>query len=422
MAIVPALLLGLLLAGCSAEQASQTADPDPENQITVFGPWRGAPAQSFREAVDGFEAETGIRVVYTGTGSFAPELATRVEEGDLPDLAIFPQPGLMQALAAQGHVLPLPSGVAQAVDDAYRPELARLMDSLDRDLGLLLRLNVKSLVWYPPTVFEDQGYEVPRTWQQLDQLAGQMVEDGFVPWCLGVEDFGASGWPATDWIEDIVLREQGAATYDAWTSGDLPFTNRAIASAFDSFERMALRSGRVLGGRSAVLNTSTAVAGLPILDDPPGCLMYRQASFNVEDLPEGTTVGSGGDTNVFVLPSTRANQSRLTVGGTMIAAMSGRPEVGQLLSYLATSPAAHAAGASPGLVSPFSDAHPDEVTEELETLLLDILADADVIRFDGSDLMDPAVGTDSFLDAMEFFIGTLRLDDSLELAQLGYSQ
>ena len=70
------------------------------------------------------------------------------------------------------------------------------------------KADLKSLVWYSPDNFKDAGYEVPKTFEDLQKLTDKIVADGKTPWCIGLGSGGATGWPATDWVEDIMLRTQ----------------------------------------------------------------------------------------------------------------------------------------------------------------------------------------------------------------------
>lgn len=416
IAVGVALASAVTLSGCAPDTTPASLD---EDVLTVFGPWRGEPAESLRGALADFTEETGVPVNYTGTGGFAAAILDRVADGDLPDVAVFPQPGLMNALAEQGHVRPLSRSVASAAAARYRPAVARAAESVGKPTGVLLRLNVKSLVWYERAAFEEQGYDVPRTWRELERLADTMAADGFVPWCLGVGSFSASGWPATDWVEDILLRQAGPSAYDSWVAGTRPFTDRAVSTAFTAFADLVLQPGRTPAGRRAALNTSVETAQDPMFTDPPSCLMYRQASFQEENLPGDVTVGSEGTTNVFILPSLAPDETRVVLGGDFVAAMSDRPEADDLLRFLATSDSALRASEANGSISPRSDRDPSD-DDTIEATVAALLDNADVVRFDGSDAMVPAVGTRSFLDAMLYYIGTLRLDASLDLAQSGY--
>ncbi len=386
----------------------------------MFGPWRDGAADLFRASMEPFEEATGIDIVYTGSGGFEAEIVDRVQGGAAPDIAVFPQPGLLNRLADAAYVKPLPADIADQARDSYRDGVDTLISSLAEGNGVLYRANVKSLVWYDPAVFAQQQYQPPETWQELQALAAIMIEDGYTPWCLGVEAFGASGWPATDWIEDIVLREAGPQVYDAWVAGDVPFTDEAIASAFEEFALMQLAPGQVVGGRRGILNTSVQQAMDPMFTDPPGCLMHRQASFQVDNLPPGTEIGPEGDVDVFVLPSVRGGEAPLVVGGTVAAAMSDRPETWEVMAFLATAEAGRAWAEAGGFISPHRSIGPEDYPTAFDATVSRWLDSAETVRFDGSDLMDPRVGTGSFYQAMLFFIGTVRLEDALSIAQSGY--
>ncbi|MGA7689054.1 MAG: extracellular solute-binding protein [Jiangellales bacterium] len=413
-----ALLASATLAACSEAPESESDRPS----VTVFGPWRGVSADAFRASMTTFEERSGIDVVYTGSARFVDDATKRVEDGLAADVMIFPQPGLMLELADLGLLLPLPSQVVDTAERSHRPEVTEALSSVRADVGVVYRLNVKSLVWYPPVVFDAFDYSVPRSWTELDALAQQIADDGTAPWCLGVEAFSSSGWAATDWVEDIVLRSAPPQTYDRWVAGDLPFTDPTIASSFEDFSDMALAPGRSLGGRRAVLNTNVAAAAQPQFDDPSGCVLHRQASFAADDLDPSVVIGPGGDTDVFILPSRDGEAPPLLVGGTFAAAGTDRPETWELLAYLASAEGSAAWVERGGFISPHASVTTDDYGTAFDARMAQLLADADVVRFDGSDLMPPAVGTGTFYSAMQSYIATDRLDDALAEAQRGYNE
>ena len=41
--------------------------------------------------------------------------------------------------------------------------------------------DVKSLVWYSPQVFADNGYEIPQTWAELEALTEQIKANAQTP-------------------------------------------------------------------------------------------------------------------------------------------------------------------------------------------------------------------------------------------------
>ena len=52
-----------------------------------------------------FEEATGIDVKYIGTKEFEAIISVAVDAGDPPDIADFPQPGLLAHFARQGKVV-----------------------------------------------------------------------------------------------------------------------------------------------------------------------------------------------------------------------------------------------------------------------------------------------------------------------------
>ena len=405
----------LLLAACSSPAAE-----DDLPVVTVFGPWRDEAADLFRASMAPFEESTGIEVAYTGSGDFESDIVERVEGFDSPDIAIFPQPGLLNNLADEAWVVPLPQDLAEQAEASYRDGVEEFVGTLAEVDGLVYRVNVKSLVWYDPAVFAELGYAVPETWDELDALTVDMISDGQTPWCFGVEAFGASGWPATDWIEEIVLRQAGPAVYDDWVAGDIPFTDERIDAAFTEFADLLLQPNQVVEGRRGILNTGVQRAQDPMLEDPARCLMYRQASFQVDNLPSGTTIGPEGDLNVFVLPAIADEPAPLVVGATLAGALVDRPETWQVMEYLASPEAGEAWIDAGGFISPHESVQPQDYPNAFEGAVSALLDRAEVVRFDGSDLMDPRVGTGTFFEAMLFFIGTLRQQEALQIAQEGY--
>ena len=327
------LAVALAAAACTSAPTQET---DAEAVLRVFGNYRGGDAEAFRMVLDEFTQQTGIETKYVGTAAFATRIQERVRDGDPPDVALFPQPAILADLARAGYLVALDDGVVAAVEEGYDDWAVDLVTVDEVAYGALFRISVKSLVWYPPKVFAARGYEVPTTWDELEALTDQMKRDGYTPWCLGMESFGATGWVGTDWVEDLVLRLHGPAFYDQWTSGEVPFTDSRIEAAFAEFGVVALQPGQVAGGRRAILSVPALAAINPMFRDPPECLLTRQASFQESDLPEDVSVGQEGDVDVFVLPPMEPGPAPLLVSGEIAATFSDADEAQALVAFLAT--------------------------------------------------------------------------------------
>ncbi len=408
------LVVGVVLAAACTPSSTATQDGPV---VTVFGGYRGAEAELFAASMVPFEEETGITVRYVGAGSFAKAIEERVADADFPDVAIFPQPGLVTEYAHQGLLMPLDEQTQAMV--AKHPETAVGVVG-DHIYSVWFRASIKSLVWYESRVFDERGYEVPSTWDEMMVLTSKMEADGFAPWCLSVESFAATGWVGTDWIEDIVLRQSGPDVYDQWVSNAISFEDDRIITAFETFGEIVHHPGRVLGGTQRILNTPWTQAQDPMFEDPPRCLLNRQGSVQQAHLPSSVAIGSGVD--VFVLPAIDGGEPPILAAGEFAAAFTDRPEVHSLMQYLATPEAGAVWAAVGGFVSPHQSFATDGYGDDLDRRMAEILNSAEVIRLDASDSMIPPVGTGTFWTGMVSYI---RSGDAPTVAaeiQAGYPE
>ncbi|MEN8113498.1 MAG: ABC transporter substrate-binding protein [Actinomycetota bacterium] len=409
-------ILLLLVVGALLAAACTNASSDEQLVVEVFGPYRGEEAKSFGASMALFEERTGIDVRYVGSGSFARDIKDRVADADYPDVAVFPQPALVRQYARQDLLVPLP-GTGEGNARAALPNIAAV--TIDgRNYGLWYRAAVKSLVWYPPVVFEERGYEVPESWEELVALAERIESDGLTPWCLTMESFASTGWVGTDWIEDIVLRLHGTDVYDDWVDGIIGFDDESIVQAFQVFGEVVNQQGRVLGGANRILNTAWQDAQLPMFESEPECLLHRQASFYQTHLPRSVVFGE--DTDVFLLPAIGGGEPPLVVSGELAAAFTDRPEVMAFLAFLGSPEAGKPWAARGGFTSPHKDFDESVYAREFDRRMGAIIENAAVWRFDGSDTMDPAVGTGTFWDGMVTFVRTADIARTVVEIQSGY--
>jgi alpha-glucoside transport system substrate-binding protein len=417
------VVLAVLAAACTT-QANRTTEPGSA-VIEVFSVYRGTDAESFRRVLDDFEARTGIETAYVGTAAFAARIQERVESGEPPDLALFPQPGLIRDLASRGQLVSLES-LGTAAASTARSQYPAFLDSLTVDGELYAvpwRVDLGSLIWYRPDVFAGLGYSVPTSFIELQALVSQMTLDGMTPWCLGVEAFAATGWVGTDWIEDIMLRTQSVAVYDEWARGEVPFDDERVRNAMSTWRDLVLAPGRTFGSVRVILNTPWEQAGAPLFDDEPGCLMHRQLSTYQNHLPAGTTVGPDGDVDVFVMPAANeADQPPLLLAGEFAAALTSKPGVRELLLHLADPRSAESWAEEGGYLSPHRQFDAATYANDFDRTLARLMDDASVLRFDASDTMPPAVGVGTFWDGIVEYVATQDLDRVVATIDAGYGR
>lgn len=171
--------------------------------VSILGPFSGADEVKFNETIKGFEEKTGIDIVYEYANDFGTVLNIRIDGGNAPDIANFPQPGLLEDFVKEGHILDVSEFLKKDyLESQYSPSWIDMstMEGPNGEMvaGVWQRANAKSLVWYPKKAFEQAGYEVPTTWDELMDLTEQIAKDGYTPWAIGIESGEATGWPATD--------------------------------------------------------------------------------------------------------------------------------------------------------------------------------------------------------------------------------
>ena len=352
-----------------------------------------------------FEECTGATVDYQADKQFEQQILVRAQAGNAPDIAIVPQPGLLAQLVATGAVVPAPEAVAANVDEFWGESWKQLGTVDGTFYAAPSGASVKSLVWYSPTQFEENGYEVPETLDDLQALTEQIAADGNnKPWCAGIASGEATGWPLTDWMEDMVLRVGGPDVYDQWVSHGIPFDSEVPTQALDAVGEYLKNPDYVNGGLgdvSTIATTAFQDAGLPILDGQ--CSLHRMASFYAANFPEGTEVAEDGDVFAFYLPAQDASTKPVLGAGEFVTAFSDRPEVQALLEFWSTDTWANLkAKASSdetggGWISANSGLDTDNLVNPIDLLSAEILLDpASEFRFDGSDQMPAAVGSGAF--------------------------
>ena len=355
---------------------------------------------------------TGAEIKYEGSKEFEAQLPVRVQGGNAPDIAYLPQPGLLNTLVQTGTVKAAPPEVVANVDKNM-PDWKNYGSVDGTFYAAPLGANVKSFVWYSPSAFAEKGYEIPTTWADLLALSDKMVADAggedIKPWCAGIESGDATGWPATDWVEDVMLRTAGAETYDKWVNHEIPFNDPAVATALAEVGKILKNDKFVNGGYGdvkTIASTSFQDAGQPILDGT--CYMHRQASFYAANWPEGTEVGPEGEVWAFYLPSVDTSTKPVLGGGEFTAAFADRPEVKAFQTYLSSvewaDERAKTCG-SGGCVTANKNADPELLKNPVDKLSAEALTDtAATFRFDGSDLMPGAVGAGTFWKGMTDWI------------------
>ena len=380
--------------------------------ITLFGPWRGEDQVLVESMLAYFTAASGVKVSYSSSEGYEQQIIIDAEAGSPPDVAVLPQPGLIADLAGKGFIQPLGAETAQWLTDNYGAgsSWAKLgtykgKDGAEQLFAFPYKADVKSLVWYSPENFADAGYEVPTTMEDLKALTDKIVADGGTPWCIGLGSGGATGWPATDWVEDLMLRTQSPETYDKWVTNELPFNSPEVVATIEEFGAFAKNDAYVQGGVAAVASTDFRDSPKGLFTSPPGCYMHHQASFIPSFFPEGTQLGTDADFFYFPAYAGKDLGQPVLGAGTLAFIMKDSEAARAFIEFLKT-PIAHEVWmAQTGFVTPFKGVNTEVYGSAALKKQGEILANATTFRFDGSDLMPGAVGAGSFWTGMVDYVG-----------------
>ena len=362
-------------------------------------------AEAYEEAWALFTTCSGATVIPESTATVETALVARVRSGEAPDLALFPQPALLESVVRDtGAVIGVFDQAQTLAREGFTADWLRA-GTFDGTLYGFPhgRATSKSLVWYSPTTFAEAGYDVPQTWDELIALSDQIVADnpgGTVkPWCAGIELGDTSGWPLTDWVEDVMLREHGPRYYDDWVDHSVPFNAPESVQVWELVASILRNPEYVNGGFGDVASiaaTSPFEAGKAILDGE--CYLMKGGSFLELVWPEGVRVAEDGDVFAFPFPTRQSGSDRpVLVAGDYVAAFADRPEVRAFMAYLASTDFHNAVVPElPNFVSPHLGLDVEALSPLRQAVVAQIRGPDAVVRFDGSDQMPGEVGAGTF--------------------------
>ncbi|WP_197676416.1 ABC transporter substrate-binding protein [Nakamurella panacisegetis] len=391
-------------------------------QVSVYTSIAGDEGKQVESSFKDFTTCTGATVKYTSDKNFEQQIVVQAKSGNAANIAFVPQPGLLATLVATGKVVEAPASVAANVDKYWDKGWKSYGTIGGKFYAAPLGANVKSLVWYSPKMFAAKGYTVPTTWDQMIALSDKIAADpsGVKPWCAGVESGSATGWTATDWLEEVVLRQAGPDVYDQWVAGKVKFSDPAIAKALATVGSIWKNDKYVnagIGDVASIATTSFNDGGLPIQQGK--CYMHQQASFYETNFKGTPTVSPTGDLYAFYEPTMSDTFGKpVEVGGEFVAAFSSNPEVQAFQWFLTTAHWANAQSkASKSRISANKGLDVANVADPINKLSVQILQDPKAVsRFDASDLMPAAVGSGAEWKQLTNWI--TGQDDATTLSQI----
>ncbi len=424
------LTMGVAAFACvasaeAADCASYESYGEFENAtVEMYSPIVAPLDQAFIDSFVDFEACTGIKVEYQGDRAFDAQIRVRIEAGDPPDVAVFGQPSVISQLVGDGKLAQAPQAVAEDLASNWSTSWAAYVTVDGVVYGSPIGATVKSLVWYSPTRFRSEGWSIPATLDELTTLSDKIASTGAKPWCEAIGAGDATGWPVTDWMEDMMLRLHGELVYDAWVTHAIPFNGPEATKALDAVAGFLKNPAYVNGGLgdvSSIATTEWNEGGLPILTGQ--CAMYRAGSYYSSFWPQGTNVAEDGDVFAFYMPSTDTITKPVMGGGAFLVAFTDSPEVKAFQTFMSSGTWANtmALASGEGYVTGHKGLDTSLLTNPIDRLAVQILRDEKaVFRFDGGDLMPPQVGTVSFWRQMTDWILGKSTKDALDAIEASW--
>lgn len=387
--------------------------------LTIFGPWRGEDEALFTSVLNYFTEATGVNAKYSSSENYEQQIVIDTQAGSPPNVAILPQPGLLANLASKGYLTPLGDDLASWVKTNYGAGDSWVgygtykgKDGKDAFYAFPYKADLKSLVWYVPENFEEAGYKVPTTMEDLVKLSDQIVKDGGTPWCIGLGSGGATGWPATDWVEDLMLRLNTPQDYDHWVDNSLKFNDPKVVAAIEEFGKFSKNPKYVAGGVAAVASTDFRDSPKGLFTVPPKCYLHKQASFIPSFFPEGTKLGQDADFFYFPPSAAHPELGKPVLGaGTLAAVTKDSKAARAFIQFLQTPIAQEVWMAQSGFLTPYKSVNTAAYANDTLRKEGEILTTATTFRFDGSDLMPGKIGAGSFWTGMVDFVGGKSAQD-----------
>jgi alpha-glucoside transport system substrate-binding protein len=374
--------------------------------VSVLGVWGGSELDNFTTVKQTWEKDTGGIVDWEGTRDLTAVLTTRVQGGNPPDIAILPNPGLMQELAQKGKLVPLDSFMdMNQVKKDYTPAWLDLGSYNGKLYAIFYKAANKATVWYNPKAFAASGYAVPKAWDEWMKLADKMVADGKTPFSIAAESGAASGWPLSDWISEIVLNNCGPDTYDKWITHQISWTDACIKQSFETFGKLVGTKGYVLGGSQGIVATNFVNGTYPMYTTPPTAYMDYLGSFAQGFIAtQYPKLKAGDDYNFFPFPTINSKyQGAVTIGADVLVMLNDTPAARSFMTYLAGAKAQEAWVKLGGFTavnrSVSLDAYPDPVARAAAQGL----TEATISRFGAGDMM-PAAMQQAWWKAMLDFV------------------
>ncbi|GAA4909167.1 alpha-glucoside transport system substrate-binding protein [Nonomuraea thailandensis] len=397
-----AILAGLAVAVAACGNAPTTTEPTAAGsasatdggakplqgvKLEVAAKWTGAEQKNFEQVLKAFTDKTGAEVTYASTGEdTGAYLGPRIQGNNPPDVAILPQPGLVQQYVEQNALKPLTPEVIKEIDTNYTPYWKELGSVDGKAYGVLVKAAHKSLVWYRSQAFEDAGVQPPTNWDELVKAAQTVADSGTPPFSF----CGASGWTLTDLFENVYLSTAGPENYDKLSKHEIPWTDPTVGAALEKIAQITSKADYLVDGTSGTMQTDFPTCVTKVYGTDKAAMVIEADFVAVEAVNAGAKVGE--EAKYFPFPKA-GDTTPVVLGGDVAVAMKDSPGAMALVQFLASKEGGEVWAKLPGYLSPNKNVSPDNYPDELTKQLGQTIVSAgDAVRYDMSDLAPSAFG------------------------------
>jgi len=375
--------------GATTAEETTTAEESVSGSISMIGIWTGAEQESIQAVIDGFTADNpDVTVKYTSGGdNIVTVLSTAVEGGNPPDIATIAQPGTMADFVERGALKPL-DFAQETITENFGDSVVET-GSVDGALyGLLFKAANKSTVWYNVAAFEDAGVEPPETYEDLVASAKTINASGLPAYSIG----GADGWTLTDLFENIYLRTAGAEKYDQLAKHEIPWTDQSVKDALTEMAKIVGDTENIAGGQAGALQTDFPTSVSQVFSESPKAAMVIEGDFVPGAAGEANPLEPETGFNVFPFPSVNGSAPAVVGGGDFVVMFKDNPAAKALVEYLASPEASEIWAKRGGFSSPNKKVDASVYPDPIQQKTAGALGEAEIFRFDLSDLQPSAFG------------------------------
>jgi ABC-type glycerol-3-phosphate transport system substrate-binding protein len=417
--------MALTSACLSSGSSSSSGGGKPEGEVkgSTVTIW----ASMDKPVIDGLAAglaplaqAAGVTVKWQRVDNINQVIMTKIQANDVPDIAMIPQPGVVADIVNRNKATALDDVVdVNALKSSMLPGALESGTVNGKLYGLLVSANTKSFVWYPKKAWDAAGYKAPQTIDELNALTEKIKTDKTAtnPWCMGIESAAATGWPATDWFEDLVMRYGGTDQYNQWVKHQIKFDSPLVRQAAAEFEKIAFTDGNVLGGRKAIASNAFGTAGNPMFTPKPGCMLFKQGSFitGAGFFPKNVQSNLAENVGVFYFPPAQAGGEKPILGGGDMAVLLKNTAGARAVMKMLGDKSIGEKAMGTSFLSPHKDFDVTKYQGETAQEVAKITYASSIFLFDGSDQMPGAVGAGTFWKDMTSWIsGQENLDTALK--------